>query len=164
MLQPLQRSVFMAYRRLHVRQVCVCVCVYVSREGGGSSCLLTSMQLWQNTVCEALWTLLIVTRPCHRDLWPRAIIKLQLSTVANPIPFLLILLMCWYISRGCYSVDTQTQQGAGTNGVCLNNVKDCWERRAQLGFIHVWDWIQIDWIAFLLSLSKKYELNTNRLI
>lgn len=64
--------------------------------------------------------------PCQRDLWLCSIIKPQLSTVENPIPFLLILLLFWYISRVVFSVGTKTQQKADSD-VRLNYVEHCYK-------------------------------------
>lgn len=67
--------------------------------------------------CSCLWGLLDIcycNSTCQRDLWLCAIIKLQLSTVKNPITFLLILIMYWYISRVVFCVDACKKQAAAT--------------------------------------------------
>lgn len=104
MLQPF--TVFTSH--VHVQYLYVCVGVVLSATCSCDNILF----VWLANISHR-------NSPCQRDLWLCGIIKLQLSTVENPIPFLLILLMYWYIFQGCFSVDSKAQHEAGSD------VKDC---------------------------------------
>ena len=118
MLQPSTGTLFVIHRLLHVQ--------YVLR-------VISSARIHATVTKYRLWGLVDVSHrnpPCQRDLWSCVIIKLQLSADENPIPFLLILLMYWYISKAVSVFTLKYSKEPGFNVVCLNNVKDCWKRTA----------------------------------
>lgn len=138
MLQPFKRLLFMSYRNINVQYLCV----VVSLDTCNSDKILLRG--------AGLVNISHRNSASQRDLWVCAIIKLQLSTAENPIPFSLIPLMNWYISRAVLVLTVKPSKNQAL--IFLTMI-------AWLGFFHVLQY----YIKHFIMLMMQTELDIQRM-